>query len=159
MTGFTQFERGVDPRDFADGDADDSVTAADRRATIHALARDDLHSMAERLAAEYQPADTDAENSELTPGTRIQCDEARAESPQHDFSQSGLGEQYPRFTALVDSVQGEYVEATVTRRNPHARSPDPGAELALSAAKIRDEARWRVETNHEEADAEGGDSR
>lgn len=95
-----------------------------------------------------------AEGGELTPGTRIQCDEARAENPRHDFGKSGLGERYPRFTALVDSVQGEYVEATVTRRNPHARSPDPGAHLALSAAKIRDEARWRVE-----ADAEGGDSR
>lgn len=147
MTGFSQFERGVDPRDRAgsDEDADDSVTAADRRATIHALARDELHSMAERLAAEYPPADTDAENSELTPGTRIQCDEAHAESPQHNFGQSGLGERYPRFTALIDSVQGEYVEATVTRRNPHARSPDPGAHLALSAANIHDEARWRID--------------
>jgi hypothetical protein len=86
-----------------------------------------------------------ADNAELAPGTRIQCNEARAESPQHDFGESGIGPRYPRFTVLVDSVQGEYVEATVTRRNPHARSPDPGAHLALSATSIHDESRWKVE--------------
>jgi hypothetical protein len=86
-----------------------------------------------------------AESADLAPGTRIRCNEARAESPRHDFGESGLGARYPRFTAIVDSVQAGYVEATVTRRNPHARSPDPGANLALSATKIHEQARWRVE--------------
>jgi hypothetical protein len=89
--------------------------------------------------------DASTESNGLTPGVSICCNEARAESPRHDFGESGLGPRYPRFTAVVDSVQGEYVEATVARRNPHARSPDPGAHLALSATTIRDEARWSIE--------------
>ena len=81
----------------------------------------------------------------LSPGDRIQCDESRADEPCHDFGAdyTGLGPRFVRFHALVDSVQGDYVEATVTRRNPHMKSPEPGTHLALSLAKINDSSRWR----------------
>jgi hypothetical protein len=80
----------------------------------------------------------------LEAGDTLVCDESRGDDPRHDFGESGLGERFPRFCALVDRVQGDYVEATVTRRNPHLKSPDPGAELALSAATIAADPRWRL---------------
>lgn len=85
------------------------------------------------------------EPTALSRGDRIQCDESRADDPRHDFGAdyTGLGPRFVRFHALVDSVQGNYVEATVTRRNPHMKSPNPGTRLALSLTKIGDDPRWR----------------
>jgi hypothetical protein len=84
--------------------------------------------------------------TDLAAGDTLVCDESRAEEPRHDFGSdyTGLGPRFVHFRALVDRVQDDYVEATVTMRNPHLKAPDPGAELALSAATIAADPRWRL---------------
>lgn len=95
--------------------------------------------------------------SAIRPGTILECNEARADNPQHDFgaNYTGLGSRYVRFGAVVDRVQGDYVEATVTTRNRHMKAPDPGDQLALSISAILEEDRWRIDTRDvdEEGDA------
>jgi len=81
----------------------------------------------------------------VTSGQRWECNEARADPDDvpepHDTVP--LWEDQPRFTALVDRVQGDYVELTATTGNSHPRTPDFGAEIALSASTLRDDPRWK----------------
>jgi hypothetical protein len=73
------------PASTADADTDaNSVTAHDRRAAIHALARDGLDSMAEILAAEYSPANTDDDANEKALRRELGDDSARAVGVEDD---------------------------------------------------------------------------
>jgi len=81
--------------------------------------------------------------AELSPGTSLKCNESReggAGSP------TPLWGAHPRFTAVVDRVQGDYIEATVTRGNGHPRTPDFGAKLSLSKQQIQQGEKWRVKS-------------
>lgn len=75
-------------------------------------------------------------------GVTWECDESRADDPDHEWDDNPIGSRYVRFTAVVDRVDGDLVELTVTRSNPHHASPDPDAQLAKSVAKMRAEAKW-----------------
>jgi len=80
------------------------------------------------------------------PGTTILCDESRADpadvpEPHTD----AMWADYPRFHMVVDSVDGDYVEATVTRSNDHPRAPEHGSTLAKSIAVLEGESRWEVQ--------------
>ena len=79
-----------------------------------------------------------------TPGDTWQCDESRSDEPTHDWPDNPIGRRYVRFTAVVDSVQGDYVELTVTRSNPHVGSPKEGAELAQSKAAMNSTDKWQA---------------
>jgi len=79
--------------------------------------------------------------AELSPGTRVECDESREGG---EGTPTPLWEAHPRFTAVVDSVQDDYVEATVMTGNGHPRTPDFGSQLSLSADNIDEREKWRV---------------
>jgi hypothetical protein len=73
------------PASTADAGTDaNSVTAHDRRAAIHALARDGLDSMAEILVPEYSPANTDNDANEKTIRRELGDDGARAVGVEDD---------------------------------------------------------------------------
>lgn len=88
----------------------------------------------------------------IRPGVTWECDESRADDPNHEWPDNPIGSQYVRFTAVIDAVDDDYVELTVTRSNPHTGSPDPGAELAKSADRMCFEAKWQP---YDEPAAEG----
>ncbi|UIP00318.1 hypothetical protein Hbl1158_02810 [Halobaculum sp. CBA1158] len=77
----------------------------------------------------------------LEPGDVLRCTEAR-DPVREDTSE--LEPELPRFRAVVDERDGDYVAATVTLRNRHYRCPDPDDELAKSIATMRADARWEV---------------
>ena len=76
--------------------------------------------------------------SDIEPGTAL------THRRTIDGSATELWSDTARFHAVVDSVDGDYVEATVTRGNRHYRTPDNGAGLALSRAQLADSEHWEV---------------
>ena len=76
--------------------------------------------------------------TEIQPGTVIK------HTRQIERSATELWSDTVRFTALVDSVQGDYIEATVTRGNRHYRTPEVGSELALSRENLIESDKWGV---------------
>lgn len=83
-------------------------------------------------------------SAEISRGDTWECNEARADPDDvpepHDVE---LWEPHPRFRALVDRVQGDYVEMTVVSSNSHPRSPEFGDHIAASAEKLQSQPRWR----------------
>jgi|AntDeeMinimDraft_5_1070356.scaffolds.fasta_scaffold07447_7 hypothetical protein len=86
-----------------------------------------------------------------TPSTAVErgqtwaCNEADAEDgtvPEpHDVP---LWEPQPRFRAVVDHVDGSYVELTATSGNDHPRTPAFGASIATTTTALRDKPRWSL---------------
>lgn len=71
------------------------------------------------------------------------CNEANADPDDvpepHDVP---LWESYPRFDVVVDRVEGDYVELTVTDGNSHPRTPDFGAEMVSTVETLTSDPRW-----------------
>ena len=96
-----------------------------------------------------QPVDTPAGETDTQPtverGQIWQCNEACADPDDvpdpHDVA---LWESHPRFRAVVDRVDGSYVELTVSQSNDHPRSPEFGAEIATSTTQLTGQDRWRL---------------
>ena len=85
------------------------------------------------------------ERTEIQPGTSINCDESRANPDAvPDPHTEAMWADYPRFSAVVDHVDGDYVEATVTRSNDHPRAPDHGCSLAKCKQELSESDRWAV---------------
>ncbi len=76
---------------------------------------------------------------EIKPGTTLK------RTRRIEGSATELWGDTVRFTALVDSVQGDYIEATVTRSNRHYRSPEFGSSLALSRENLIGSDKWAIE--------------
>lgn len=76
-------------------------------------------------------------------GVTWECHEGRSDDPDHEWPDNPIGEQYVKFTAVIDTVDDDYVELTVTRSNPHTASPDPGAEIAKSAQRMQSKPKWQ----------------
>lgn len=74
------------------------------------------------------------------------CDEAQADPEDvpepHDVP---LWEPYPRFDALIDRVEGDYVELTVAAGNSHPRTPDLGAEIVSTIETLTGDPRWSLQ--------------
>ena len=87
-------------------------------------------------------------------GQTWRCNEARAnpeDVPEpHDVP---LWAPHPRVDVVVDSVQGDYVELTVTTGNSHPRTPTHGAELVSTVETLTSDPRWSLR-DAEVADAE-----
>ncbi|WP_435065911.1 SNF2/RAD54 family helicase [Halobaculum sp. EA56] len=79
---------------------------------------------------------------QLQAGDTLQCVEERA--PPAGSRTGSFSTGRPRFTVVVDRVDGDYVEATATTGNAHRRTPDFGDEVALSLATLREDDRWEV---------------
>ncbi|PHQ44646.1 SNF2/RAD54 family helicase [Halorubrum sp. C3] len=73
------------------------------------------------------------------------CDESRADPEDvpepHDVP---LWEPQPRFTAVVDRVEEDYVELTVATGNSHPRTPAFGAEIVSTVATLTSDPRWSL---------------
>lgn len=78
-------------------------------------------------------------------GQTWRCNEARANAEDvpesHDVP---LWEPHPRFDVVVDSVQEDYVELTVTTGNSHPRTPTHGAELVSTVETLTSDPRWSL---------------
>lgn len=83
-------------------------------------------------------------NQAIRAGQTWECDESRATDPVHEWPDNPIGGRHVRFTAVVDRIDGDLVELTVTRSNPHHASPDPDAHLAKSAERMRTESKWQL---------------
>jgi len=77
--------------------------------------------------------------TEIKPGTTLK------HTKQFPGSETELWSDTVRFTALVDSVQGDYIEATVTRGNRHRQTPEFGSSLALSRGNLIESDEWDIE--------------
>ena len=78
-------------------------------------------------------------------GQTWRCDESRADPDDvpapHDVP---LWEPQPRFTAVVDRVEEDYVELTVATGNSHPRTPDFGAEMVSTVETLTSDPRWSL---------------
>ena len=71
------------------------------------------------------------------------CNEARADLDDVPEPHGVLlWEPHPRFRAVVDHVDGQYVELTVVGGNDHPRTPEFGASVATSTDSLRGKPRW-----------------
>jgi len=81
-------------------------------------------------------------------GQTWRCDESRADPDDvpapHDVP---LWAPHPRFTAVVDRVEEDYVELTVTRGNSHPRTPEFGAEMVSTVETLTSGNRWTLESD------------
>jgi len=77
-------------------------------------------------------------------GQTWQLNEAERTDPPAEPHSVAMWADYPRFSAVVDSVQGDYVELTVTMSNDHPRSPTFGDTLAKSAERLTEQPEWMV---------------
>jgi len=79
-------------------------------------------------------------------GQTWRCDESRADPDDvpapHDVP---LWAAYPRFDAVVDRVEDDYVELTVADGNSHPRTPDFGAEMVSTVETLTSDARWSLQ--------------
>ncbi|EMA69154.1 SNF2/RAD54 family helicase [Halorubrum aidingense JCM 13560] len=86
-------------------------------------------------------------------GQTWRCDEARAAPDDvpapHDVP---LWAPHPRFSAIVDRVQDDYVELTVTTGNSHPRTPAFGAEMVSTVETLTNDPRWSFEGDREVRD-------
>jgi len=55
-----------------------------------------------------------------------------------------LWEPHPRFDAVVDRVEEDYVELTVATGNSHPRTPDFGAEIVSTVETLTSDPRWSL---------------
>jgi len=81
---------------------------------------------------------------EIERGTTLLCDESRGKNVP-DGHDKAIWSDHPRFKALVDRVQGDYIEATVSSSNDHPRTPEFGSELAVSKKSVAEKDVWSVE--------------
>ena len=84
----------------------------------------------------------------VTAGQAWRCDESRADPDDvpapHDVP---LWPAHVRFTAVVDRVEEDYVELTVTTGNSHPRTPDFGAEMVSTVETLTSGNRWTLESD------------
>ena len=84
----------------------------------------------------------------VTAGQTWRCDESRADPDDvpapHDVP---LWPAHVRFTAVVDRVEDDYVELTVTTGNSHPRTPDFGAEMVSTVETLTSGNRWTLESD------------
>ena len=84
----------------------------------------------------------------VTAGQTWRCDESRADPDDvpapHDVP---LWAPHPRFTAIVDRVEDDYVELTVTTGNSHPRTPEFGAEMVSTVETLTSGNRWTLESD------------
>ena len=78
-------------------------------------------------------------------GQTWRCDESWADPDDvpepHDVP---LWAPQPRFDAVVDRVEEDYVELTVATGNSHPRTPDFGAEMVSTAETLTSDPRWSL---------------
>ena len=79
-------------------------------------------------------------------GQTWRCDEAEADPDDvpepHDVPLWG---PHPRFTAVVDRVEDDYVELTAATGNSHPRTPEFGADVVSTVETLTSDARWRLD--------------
>ena len=79
-------------------------------------------------------------------GQTWRCDEAEADPDDvpepHDVP---LWEPHPRFAAVVDRVEDDYVELTAATGNSHPRTPEFGADVVSTVETLTSDARWRLD--------------
>jgi hypothetical protein len=84
----------------------------------------------------------------VTAGQTWRCDESRADPDDvpapHDVP---LWAPHPRFNAVVDRVEDDYVELTVTTGNSHPRTPDFGAEMVSTVETLTRDDRWTLQAD------------
>ena len=84
----------------------------------------------------------------VTAGQTWRCDESRADPDDvpapHDVP---LWPAHVRFTAVVDRVEDDYVELTVTTGNSHPRTPDFGAEMVSTVETLTSGNRWTLQAD------------
>ena len=87
-------------------------------------------------------------------GQTWRCDESRADPDDvpapHDVP---LWAPHPRFTVVVDRVEDDYVELTVTTGNSHPRTPD----FVADEDAIDRGAEWRCGDRNRTDDSAGGE--
>jgi len=80
----------------------------------------------------------------VEPSQKWECNEARADPGKvpdpHDV---GLWESHRRFVAVVDRVEDDYVEMTVSRTNDHPDSPSFRDSVVTTTSKLLTQDRWR----------------
>jgi len=78
-----------------------------------------------------------------------ECNEARADAedvpPAHDTV--GLWPDHPRFSAVVDRVQGDVAELVVATSNSHPRAPDLGDCVDVHVEKLLEQDRWSLKSD------------
>lgn len=85
------------------------------------------------------------DTTEIVAGATLHYHEGRAEEPERVWEDNPFGSKYVTFRAVVDSVQGDYVELTTTTQpNGHVHAPDFGASMAKSKAVIESDPRWKL---------------
>ena len=78
-------------------------------------------------------------------GQTWRCDESRADPDDVPAPHNvPLWEPQPRFDAVVDRVEDDYVELTVTTGNSHPRTPDFGAEMVSAVETLTSDPRWSL---------------
>lgn len=91
-----------------------------------------------------------ARSGAVEAGQVWRCNEAQAnpaDVPEpHDVP---LWEPHPRFDVVVDSVQADYVELTVTTGNSHPRTPTHGSELVSTVETLTSDPRWALQGDME----------
>ena len=84
----------------------------------------------------------------VTAGQAWRCDESRADPDDvpapHDVP---LWAPHPRFTVVVDRVEDDYVELTVTRGNSHPRVPTIGGEVVSTVETLTRDDRWTLQAD------------
>ena len=84
----------------------------------------------------------------VTAGQTWRYDESRADPDDvpapHDVP---LWAPHPRFNAVVDRVEDDYVELTVTTGNSHPRTPDFGAEMVSTVETLTRDDRWTLQAD------------
>ncbi len=89
----------------------------------------------------------------VTPGQSWTCDESRADPEDvpepHDVP---LWAPHPRFSAVVDRVEDDLVELTVTTGNSHPRTPDFGADVVSTVETLTSDPRWSLKDDVDETE-------
>ena len=88
-------------------------------------------------------------------GQTWRCDESRADPDDvpapHDVP---LWEPQPRFDAVVDRVEEDYVELTVATGNSHPQTPAFGAEMVSTVETLTSDPRWSLVEDREVDDVQ-----
>jgi len=82
----------------------------------------------------------------VTAGQTWRCDESRADPDDVPRPTYRCGRRV-RFTAVVDRVEEDYVELTVTTGNSHPRTPDFGAEMVSTVETLTSGNRWTLQAD------------
>lgn len=81
--------------------------------------------------------------TDVAPGQTWICTVANKDDPPEPHTES-MWADYPQFRAVVDSVQDDYVELTVSGSDDHPRSPDFGADVVETTTGLNDKTEWRL---------------